>query len=72
MGRLLWACATYVAMAGVLVAATRDSRAFLAPDGRYRAFGVRPGQSPLALSAALPALAVLAYALAAATDVALV
>ena len=67
MHRVLWASMMYVVVVAVFVLTA--GRAFVdAPTGRFKAFGLQDGQSPLAMSVALPALGIATYGVAALLD----
>lgn len=67
MHRLAWAGLVYALAAGLLVVGAPDGT-FADASGRLRAFGVGPSQTTLALSASLPALGVVTYAVVALID----
>lgn len=60
MNRVALAGLVYALAAGLLVVGAPDGT-FTDARGHLRPFGTGPGQSPVALSAALPALGVMTY-----------
>lgn len=66
MHRLLWSGIVYALASAVLVMGAPN----LDADGKPRVFGLYPGQSTVALSAALPALGVASYVAIALIDLA--
>lgn len=69
MHRLLWAGLVY-ALASAVIVVGAPGLIHADPHGRPRPFGLYPGQSPVALSATLPAVGVASYVAIALIDLA--